>query len=65
MSLCNLTILTMKVGLSLILNQVENHLQTNIIVYQQLVGKLIYLACGIRSDIAFVVGQLSRYNSDL
>ena len=34
------------------------------IVYQQLVGKLIYLACETRPNIAFVIKQLSRYNSD-
>lgn len=27
-------------------------------------GKLIYLAYGIRLDIVFVVGQLSKYNTD-
>ena len=25
----------------------------------------MYLTCGIRSDISFIIKQLSRYNSDL
>ena len=32
--------------------------------YQQLAGKLIYLCCGTYPNIAFVVGQLRRHNSD-
>lgn len=31
---------------------------------QQLMDKLIYLACGTRPDIAFAVGQLSKHNAD-
>lgn len=33
--------------------------------YRWLNGKLIYLACRIRPDIAFVISQLSRHNTDL
>lgn len=36
----------MKTGLTLTLNQVENHFQVNLIAYQQLIRKLIYLAYG-------------------
>ena len=65
MSLCYLTILPIKVGLLLILNQGRDHFPINMVVYQQLVGKLIYLTYETRPDIAFVIGQLSRYHSDL
>lgn len=34
-------------------------------LYQCFMGKLIYFACGTRLDIAFAVGQLSKYNADL
>ena len=64
MNLCHPTVFPMKAGLSLILDQVEDHLLTDIVVYQQSVGKLRYLACGTKSDIAFVVRQLNRHNSD-
>lgn len=64
MSSCHPTVLPMKAGSSLILDQAGDHFQTDLIVYQRLVGKLMYLACGTRPDIAFVVGQLSRHNSD-
>lgn len=33
--------------------------------YQCLIGKLMYLACGTRPDISFVVGCLSQNNGDL
>lgn len=54
----------MKVGSSLTFDQVRDHLPTDMIVYQQLVQKLMYLACEIRLDIAFVVGKLTRHNSN-
>lgn len=34
----------------------------NLIIYQQLVSKFMYLACGIRLDIVFTVRRLSKYN---
>ena len=58
------TVLPVKVGSTLVLNQVEDHQQVDLTAYQWLVGKLMYLSCGTRPDIAFVVGQLSRHNSD-
>lgn len=33
--------------------------------YQQLIGKLIYLTCGIKPDIMFAISQLSKYNINL
>lgn len=62
MSSCHPIIFSMKAGSSLILDQAGDHLPTNMVVYQRLVKKLMYLACGARPDIAFVVGQLSRHN---
>lgn len=32
--------------------------------YQRLIGKLMYLSCATRPDIAFVVSQLSTHNAD-
>lgn len=29
-----------------------------------MIGKLMYLSCGTRPDIAFVVGPLNRHNAD-
>ena len=34
------------------------------VAYQCLIRKLIYLACKTRPDIAFMVGQFSRHNSN-
>ena len=65
MSSCHPIVFSIQAELSLILDQVGDHLPTNTVVYQQLVGKLMYLACGIKPDIAFIIKQLSRHNSDL
>ena len=58
------TILPVKAGSILLLNQAGNHQQADLTVYQYLIGKLIYLSCEIRSDITFIVRQLSRHNAD-
>ena len=58
------TVFSMKTGSFLTLDQAGDHLLTDLIVYQCLIWKLMYLACGTRPDIAFVIGQFSCYNSD-
>lgn len=65
MSSCHSTVLPMKAGSTFALDQVGDHLQANLVAYQRLIGKLMYLACRTQPDIAFVVGQLSWHNSDL
>ena len=62
---CHVTVLPVKTGSTLILDQAEDYQQVDLTVYQQLVSKLMYRKCGTRPDIAFVVGQLSHHNSDL
>ena len=62
---CHETVLPVKADSNFIPSQAEDHQQVDLTTYQRLVGKLIYLICGTRPDIAFVVGQLSRHNSDL
>ena len=64
MSLCHPTVLSMKAGSFFTLDQAGDHLPTDLIAYQHLIGKLMYLGCGTRLDIAFVVRQLSCNNSD-
>ena len=61
---CHPTILPVKAGSTLLLDQAGDHQQANLIAYQRLIGKIMYLSCGTRPNIAFVVGQLSRHNSD-
>lgn len=43
----------------------KNYKEVNLQTYQCLIKKLIYLVCGTRPDIAFVVEQLSRHNANL
>ena len=64
MTSCHATVIPVKEGSSLILDQAEDHQQVDLTAYQRLVGKFMYLSCGTRPDIAFVVGQLSFHNSD-
>ena len=65
MTSCHPTILSVKAYSTFFLNQFGDFQEANIIVYQCLVGKLIYLGCGTRSDIVFVIGQRSCHNLDL
>ena len=61
---CNANIIPLKAGSAIEINYPEDYEETKLQEYQRLIGKLMYLACGTRSDIAFVVGQLSKYNAD-
>lgn len=65
MTSCHLIIVLVKVGSTLFLDQADNHQQANLIVYQRLIEKLIYLSCRTHPNITFVIGQLSCHNSDL
>ena len=64
MTSCHPTVLPVKAGSTFFLDQASNHQQAALIVYQRRIGKLIYLSCGTRPNIVFVIGQLSRHNSD-
>ena len=63
--LCYTTVLPVKAGSTLFLDQAEDHQQVDLTEYWRLVDKLIYLSYGTRPDIAFVIGQLNCHNSDL
>ena len=60
----NTNVIPMKVDFLIDRTAPNNYEKANLSTYQRLISKLIYLACGIRPDIAFVVGQLSRHNAD-
>ena len=53
---CNANVIPMKAGSSIEMTDLEDYEKTDLRTYQRLVGKLMYLSCGTRSDIAFVVG---------
>ena len=65
MTLYNPIVFWVKVCSWLFLNQTRNYQQVDLTVYQQLVGKLMYLNYRTSPDFAFIVRQLNRYNSDL
>ena len=54
----------MKAGLAIEINKPKDYKETELWEYQRLIGKLMYLACGTKPDITFMVGQLSRHNTD-
>lgn len=60
----NANVVPIKAGSAIDMSDVDAYEQENLHTYQRLIGKLMYLACGTRPDIAFAVGQLSKHNSD-
>lgn len=48
----------MKTRSSFILNQTKDLIEVDMIAYQRLIKKLMYLGYGRQADIAFIVGQL-------
>lgn len=61
---CNLVSIPMKAGYFIEMSEPGDYKEADIKPYQCLIGKLMYLSCGTRPDIAFAVGQLSKHNSD-
>lgn len=61
---CNANVIPMKAGSVIEMTEPEDYKEADLRTYQRLIGKLMYLACGTRPDIAFVTGQLSRHNAD-
>ena len=55
----NFTHIFINPGSNILSDDAENQKKTNIINYQKIIEKLIYLACGIRLDIVYVVGRLN------
>ena len=61
---CNANVIPMKAGSAIDMSDPEDYEEVDLHTYQRLIGKLMYLSCGTRPDIAFAVGQLSRHNAD-
>lgn len=61
---CNANVIPMKAGSAIEMIEPDNYEETELRKYQRLIGKLMYLACGTRPDIAFAVEQLSKHNAD-
>lgn len=47
------------------MSDIDTYKEYDLHTYEQRIGKLIYLTCGTRPDIAFAIGQLSKHNTDL
>lgn len=61
---CNANIVPMKARFSIDMSDADAYKEEDLHTFQQLIEKLIYLACGTRPDIAFTVRQFSRQNAD-
>lgn len=61
---CNPVNTPMKTGNFIEMQDEDNYEEVDLKVYQCLIGKLMYLSCGTKPNISFVVGQLSKRNVD-
>lgn len=61
---CNSVNIPIKPGSVIKMNKTDNYEEIELMAYQYLIGKVIYLSFSIRPDIAFAVGQLSKQNAD-
>lgn len=60
-----ITVSSIKTRSFISMDQADDDNPANLVIYQRLIEKLIYLTCGTRSKIFFLVGLLSQYNFDL
>ena len=51
----NINVILIKTSLAIEMADQKNYKKANLCIYQQLKRKLMYLVCGIRPDIIFVV----------
>lgn len=54
----------MKAGSAIEMNESDDYDEADLATYQRLIGKLTYLTCGTRPDIAFAVGRRSKHDAD-
>lgn len=59
---CNAPTILMKGRLTIKMNKPDNYDEVDLTIYQQLIGKFIYLACKTKLNVAFVVRKLGKYN---
>lgn len=55
----------METGCFIDMQELGDYKKAEIKPYQQLIDKLIYLLCGTKPNIFFIIRQLNKYNADL
>lgn len=61
---CKSVNIPMKAGSTIDMAEPDDYEEADLKSYQRLIGKLMYLSCATRPDIAFVITQLSRHHAD-
>lgn len=56
MNNCNSVHIPIKADYFIEISESDNYNKSNLKGYQRLIRKLMYLSCGIRPDIAFIIG---------
>ena len=62
MSSCYSTLYLIKTDSTLTFDQVDDYTLVDMVAYQQLVGKLMYLTYTMRPNISLIIEQLSCHN---
>lgn len=62
MTNCKTSNLLTKVGLFIEITEANDYKKANLVTYQQLIWKLMYLVFNIKLNIIFIIGKLSRHN---
>lgn len=61
---CNANVMPIKAGLAIEMFNPNNYNKTDLFKDQCLIGKLIYLVCKTRPNIAFAIGWLNKHNTN-
>ena len=60
----NINFRSIKTGFFIEIIELDDYKKEKLWPYLYLISKLIYLACDTKIYIAFIIGQLSRYNAE-
>lgn len=62
---CNINMSPMKAAFAINMSKTNNYEKKDLYIYPHFIRKLIYFAYEKKRNIVFIVGQLSKYNTNL